>query len=76
MKAENAELRQSIAKLHKELEESGDGNDLQSGEVGQLKRAKRQLEAKCAEQVVRSLSASTVFMAGFYSMYSTVSTFF
>uniref|UniRef100_A0A915BBY9 Uncharacterized protein n=1 Tax=Parascaris univalens TaxID=6257 RepID=A0A915BBY9_PARUN len=50
VKAENAELRQSVAKLHKELEEFGSGSDMQNGEVGQLKRVKRQLEAKCAEQ--------------------------
>uniref|UniRef100_A0A914RD57 Uncharacterized protein n=1 Tax=Parascaris equorum TaxID=6256 RepID=A0A914RD57_PAREQ len=52
VKAENAELRQSVAKLHKELEEFGSGSDMQNGEVGQLKRVKRQLEAKCAEQVI------------------------
>ncbi|KHN75127.1 Unconventional myosin-XVIIIa [Toxocara canis] len=49
VKAENADLRTNIAKLRKELEESS-ASGSQTEEVVQLKKAKRQLETKCAEQ--------------------------
>lgn len=49
LKAENGELRQNMAKLRKELEDSSDATEGAS-EAETLRKAKRQLETKCTEQ--------------------------
>lgn len=53
MKAENGELRQNLAKLRKELEDAGEqSNETTENQLTTLRKAKMQLEAKCAEQVL------------------------
>lgn len=55
MKAENGELRQSVAKLRKELEKLSEVKEgYTESEFSSLHKAKHSLEMKCAEQVVYS----------------------
>lgn len=61
LKAENGELRQSIAKLRKELEELSEVKEGSTeSEFSSLHKAKHSLEMKCAEQVRYSETISCV----------------
>uniref|UniRef100_A0A158R4R5 Unconventional myosin-XVIIIa n=1 Tax=Syphacia muris TaxID=451379 RepID=A0A158R4R5_9BILA len=51
LKVENGELRQNLAKLRKEMEESSEqSSDVNENELSNLRKIKRQLEARCVEQ--------------------------